>query len=200
MKVEHMNYFEVGKSIEKNLEERESILIYKHIDKVIVTSADFTDDKKFRYKLEVKLKTRNNGKVVCVVMQNPSYASEDIADKSVNFLEKLIFEKEYNEFSDVYKMIIVNQYAYIQTNGFKATEEQIGEKNNQVIENSINESDIILLAWGKSNSFTDRITFVNNVLKEKQNINKKRYITKKHPSRGSYLNFIDSYKKTIGKN
>ena len=126
-------------------------------------------------------------------MQNPSYANKDIADKSVNFLEKLIFEKGYDEFSKIYKIIIINQFAYIQRNDFNGSIEQIGEKNNKVIENCINEADIILIAWGKNNVFKDRIDFVNEILLKKQNRNKKFYITKKHPSRGFYEDFIEEY-------
>jgi len=31
----------------------------------------------------------------CVVMQNPSYADEDVADKSVQFMEKIVFKKVF---------------------------------------------------------------------------------------------------------
>jgi hypothetical protein len=165
-------------------------LKYKHIENVEVTNVEFSDDKKFRYRLEIQLKNKSEGKTVCVIMQNPSYADRNIADKSVNFLEKLIFEKKYKEFSNVYKIIIVNQFAYIQTNDFSGLNEQIGEKNNNIIEKSIDVADIILIAWGKSNSFHNRIKFVNEILKKKQ---KKCYVTKKHPSRGFYDNFIEEY-------
>ena len=168
-------------------------MTYKHIEDVIITNVEFSNDKKFRYKLEIQLKNKNNGETLCVIMQNPSYADKNIADKSVNFLEKLIFKREYEVFSKINKIIIVNQFAYIQTNDFRGSFEQIGEKNNKIIEKCIEESDIILIAWGKSNSFKNRIDFINKILQKEQNCNKKCYITKKHPSRGFYNNFIEEY-------
>jgi hypothetical protein len=50
------------------------------------------------------------GKTVCVVMQNPSYAGEDVADKSVQFMEKVVFQKGLAEFTDVRRLIVVNQF------------------------------------------------------------------------------------------
>lgn len=192
-----MNCKQVGMIIKKALEQKESVLIYKHINNVEVEVPDFSDDKKFRYKLEIKLKNKNIGSTICVIMQNPSYANQDIADKSVNFLEKLIFEKSYIEFENINKIIIINQFAYIQTNDFKGEDSQIGERNNEVLENCINESDLILIAWGISNSYNSRKEFIDGILKSKLNNIKKQFITKKHPSRGFYDNFIESYNSNI---
>lgn len=36
-----------------------------------------------------------------MVMQNPSYAGEDVADKSVQFMEKVVFKKELEAFKGV---------------------------------------------------------------------------------------------------
>ena len=168
-------------------------MTYKHIEDVIVTNAEFSNDKKFRYKLEIQLKDKNDGEVLCVIMQNPSYADKNTADKSVNFLEKLIFKKGYEEFSKIYKIVIVNQFAYVQTNDFSGSDEEIGKENDKIIEDCITKADVVLIAWGKSNSFKKRIDFVNSVLRKEQNYNKKCYVAKKHPSRGFYDNFIEEY-------
>ena len=168
-------------------------MTYNHIEDVEVTNAKFSNDKKFRYKLEIQLKDKSDGEALCVIMQNPSYADKNIADKSVNFLEKLIFKKGYEEFSKIHKIIIVNQFAYIQTNDFSGSDEEIGKENDKIIEDCITEADVVLIAWGKSNSFKNRIDFVNSILRQEQNHNKKYYITKKHPSRGFYDNFVEEY-------
>ncbi len=87
-------------------------------------------------------------------MQNPSYAGVEIADKSVQVLERVVFEKNIEEFNGVERLIIVNQFAFIQTNNFIGTDEQVGNRNNDAISEAIDESDIVLLAWGKANRFT----------------------------------------------
>ena len=37
-------------------------------------------------------------------MQNPSYAGEDFADKSVQFMENVVFKKNFAEFEDVIRL------------------------------------------------------------------------------------------------
>lgn len=70
-------------------------MIYEHIDSVPV-AAHFSDEgeSRFRNRLEINLTDAPpTGKTVCAVMQNPSYAGEDVADKPVQFLEKVDFKK-----------------------------------------------------------------------------------------------------------
>jgi len=163
-------------------------MIYRHIDDVKI-SAHFSKDKKFRYRLDVVREVESiKGKTACVVMQNPSYANEARADKSVQFMEKVVFEKRFPAFTDVDRLIVVNQFAYIQTNDFKGLTGQIGDKNDASIMDAFKESDIIILAWGKSNSFYDRQNFVLNLLKNTSN--KQLFKTSSHPSRGKYDGFI----------
>ena len=68
---------------------------YKHIDGVTVT-AQFAEENglRYRYRLEIKLQAPSVAeKTACVVMQNPSYAGKNEADKSVQFMEKVVFQK-----------------------------------------------------------------------------------------------------------
>jgi len=165
---------------------------FMHIDNVEVIPS-FSDDKKSRYKLEV-IKTdalESDRKIVCVIMQNPSYANKEVADKSVQFVEKLIFYKDYAEFKGTYKIIVVNQFAHIQTNNFEGDDKTTCAKNDKYIKSAIEESDIILVAWGKSNKYYNRQKAINSMLRLASN--KKVYKTKSHPSRGSYKNFISAY-------
>jgi hypothetical protein len=62
-------------------------MIYKHIDGVTVTAQfAWEGELRFRYRLEIALKdVALIGKTAWVVMQNPSYAGEDVADKSVKY-------------------------------------------------------------------------------------------------------------------
>lgn len=91
--------------------------VYKHIEGVQV-SAFFAKENgiQFRYKMEITLQDfSGNGLTVCTVMQNPSYAGEQEADKSVQFLENVVFQrkKKFPEFDTARKLIIVNQFAQI---------------------------------------------------------------------------------------
>lgn len=166
-------------------------MIHKHIDGV-KASAQFSEDKKYRYRLEILIQSKSvRGKTVCVVMQNPSYAGEGVADKSVQFLEKVVFQRGLPEFHGAQRLIVVNQFAYIETNDFEGRFDQIGAKNNSTIEAALKEADIIILGWGSGNKFKDRQDFVINLLKQLKG--KKLFKTKMHPSRGRYDGFIQPF-------
>lgn len=163
----------------------------KHINGVKVT-AKFTKDRCYRYRLEITLQSKpRGGKTVCVVMQNPSYAGEDVADKSVKFMEKVVFRQDRPEFRDVRRLIVVNQFARIQTNKFQGRTDEIGAKNNSAIKTALQESDIIILGWGSANRFRERQEFVFSLLQQMNG--KQLFKTQMHPSRGRYSGFIKPF-------
>lgn len=168
-------------------------MAYQHIEGVKVR-ARFSEENglRFRYRLDITLENNSQaGKTVCVVMQNPSYASESVADKSVQFMEKVIFLKGLQEFAGVRHMIVVNQFARIQTNNFQGSDLEIGSRNNAAIRSALKAADIIVLGWGSGNRFTNRQVFV---LREIEKLNQKTvYKTKSHPSRAGYDGFILPY-------
>lgn len=166
---------------------------YEHINGVEVTAQfSFENDLPYRYRLEIILKDASpSGKTVCVVMQNPSYAGENVADKSVQFMEKVIFKKDLPEFAGVRRLIVVNQFAYIETINFQGLPHQIGALNDAAIKDALHESDIIILGWGSTNSFEERKAFVRGLLAEMPH--KTLLKTKMHPSRGRYDGFIQPY-------
>ena len=163
---------------------------FEHLQHLNV-SALFSKNGKFRYQLSISKKDTKNDKTLCVIMKNPSIANELVADKSVQFLEKLIFEKNYPEFKDVNKIIVVNQFAFIQTNNFEGNDNEIGSENDYYVLKAINESQIILIAWGRSNTHIERKETILKFIRTQKN--KKIYQTKKHPSRGFYSDFIEKY-------
>lgn len=165
-------------------------MIYKHIPDVLV-KAKFSDCKKFRYRLTIENTLKENGSTLCVIMQNPSIAGNTIADKSVQFLEKLIFEKEVEQFTNVKTITVVNQFAYVQTKGFIGSPKKIGEENDSHIRHAIKISDIVLVAWGKTNPYSERQNAIHAIIKDypKKSLLK----TKAHPSRGTYKDFIEPY-------
>ena len=166
---------------------------YEHIGGVDV-SVQFSleGESRYRNRLEITLKdAAPTGKKVCAVMQNPSYAGEDVADKSVQFLEKVVFKKGLPEFDCVRRLIVVNQFAYIQTKDFEGLPHQIGELNDAAITAALHESDIVVLAWGSGNRFEARKAFVHGLLGSMKH--KTLLQTKMHPSRGRYDGFIQPF-------
>ena len=162
-------------------------MIYRHIPGVKV-QALFSECKKFRYQLTIENTTKTKGDSLCVIMQNPSIANTETADKSVQFLEKLVFEKELKLFSNVNSIIIVNKFARIQTKYFEGKAGDIGPDNDIHIRKAIDLSDIILIAWGKTNPFLKRQQVILRIIPSIKH--EKLLMTKKHPSRGTYQNFI----------
>ena len=166
---------------------------YLHIPGVSAKAHFETEgDLLFRYRLDIKkIGCSSSPKTACVIMQNPSYADEDIADKSVQFMEKNVFERGLPEFYDVQRLLVVNQFARVQTNGFLGLSTDIGSKNNLAIETAMNESEIIIIGWGSTNPFEERKRFVLDRLAKLSN--KSLYKTSSHPSRGKYAGFIMPY-------
>lgn len=161
----------------------------------LTIKADFSSESTpvFRYRLEAtKEGASNKPRTVCAIMQNPSYASVEVADKSVQVLERVVFEKALKEFDGIERLIIVNQFAFIQTKGFIGADDQVGIKNDTAIAKAVNESEIILIAWGKDNGFKDRQDRILELVRA----NKKEKIllqTSRHPSRVIYDGFIKKY-------
>lgn len=151
-------------------------------------AAEFSDCGKYRYLLSVINTESKGSKTLSVIMQNPSEADENKADKSVQFLENLVFRKNYKVFEEVKRMIIINQFAFIQTKGFKGNDKLIGPHNDDKIRTAIKDSEIILIAWGKNNPYKDRQQAIMKLIS--QNRDKIILKTRKHPSRGFYTDFI----------
>jgi len=159
---------------------------FSHLDYLHV-EAQFSPNKKFRYSLTLTHKGRAGGQTICLIMQNPSLANIEYADKTVQFMEKLVFEKNYQQFTRAYKLIIVNQFAFMQTKNFEGTSLQVGPQNDQVILEALKESDDIIIGWGKTNAFQERQDFI---FKQLANFKGAKWLTKKHPSRGHYEDFL----------
>ncbi len=167
-------------------------MVYRHIDS-LKAAAVFSECGRYRYRLDISLETGsgNNGKTVCAILQNPSVANSEIADKSVQFLEKLIFSKGLEPFDNVEKLIVVNQFALIQTNDFSGVDAHIGDRNDHYIRDAIAESDIVLVAWGARNPYIERQQVIEGFLKSRKG--KKLLQGKSHPSRAQYAEYISDY-------
>jgi len=168
---------------------------HAHIPGVKV-KARFTLEKGRRYRhwMEITHSQRpKTGKTVCVIMQNPSYADASWADKSVQFMEKIVFERGLEAFGRARRLIVVNLYALVQTHDFQGRPEDIGASNNRAIRAAFWASEIVILGWGKSDCFQDRRQTVLEWLPGRPG--QKLYQTRKHPSRGFYEGFIHPYER-----
>ncbi|TVR01273.1 MAG: DUF1643 domain-containing protein [Desulfovibrionales bacterium] len=164
---------------------------FNHIPDVTVT-ADFAmeNGQRYRYRLDVALENPPPANATaCVIMMNPSYACVEHADKSVQFMERIVFLKQLPEFADVGRLIVVNQFAKIQTRNFQGLPQDIGSRNNAAIQTAFAESGIIIAAWGCANPFHNRIALISELLATMMP-GKRLYRTSKHPSRGKYAGFI----------
>jgi hypothetical protein len=162
-------------------------MVHHHL-KQIDAKAIYSSCGSYRYQLSLTYTGKEHGQTLCIIMQNPSVAGSKFADKSVQFLEKLIFEKDYPQFRKVSKILIVNQFARIQTKNFKGRLSDVGPENDEHLQSAIRNSDGILLAWGKNNPFEKRQQDIMRMIEVPTN--KKVWVTKKHPSRGYYQDFI----------
>lgn len=187
-----MDHNHIGLLVEAQLRTKDVAMIYRHIEQVSANVL-FSNCKNYRYRLDISLNEQSDSdtKIVCAVMQNPSVANSEIADKSVQFLEKLIFTKGNSNFTGVKKLIVVNQFAFVQTNDFSGQDEHIGPDNDSQIRQAISESDIILVAWGSGNRYGARKEVVNAMLK--QTNGKTLLLGKSHPSRASYEKYVSTY-------
>jgi len=183
----------MSNGISAKMKSEDIVRTFLHIENVTVKAWFATEaGLEYRYHLEItKVGASTPPKTACVVMQNPSYAGENVADKSVQFMEKNVFEMGLPEFTDVQRLIVVNQFARIQTKGFVGKPSDIGHQNNRAIERALKEAEIIIIAWGSSNSYEDRKNFVLGLLRRMPG--KQLYQTKMHPSRGRYTDFIQPF-------
>lgn len=167
--------------------------VYSHLPGLKV-GARFSDCRRFRYLLTLEPEGDGNGKTLCAILQNPSTADEKQADKSVQFLERLVFQRSCPEFEGVKRLCIVNQFAYIQTSGFNGGHDHIGPENDRYLIETLARSDSVLIAWGKSNRYTERKRFICDLLATRDPHS--LWQTRAHPSRGRYRDFIVPYQRT----
>lgn len=198
--------------LDRKFQKKESISIYKHLDNVIAVPF-FNEDKTHRYGLiiekdkksdfsqnifnfNVTIKDLNKNeaevkKTLCVIMLNPSYADEYIADKSTYRLEKNIFlEGDFDQNTTeetVNRIIIVNKFSEFCTSNFNPTEDTgESELNLKYLERAIALSRIVILAWGASVDKVDKNIYpLIHKYKGKQ-----YYKSKYHPSIRN-LSFLD---------
>jgi hypothetical protein len=91
----------------------------QHYEKADIKNieANFSSNKTHRFSLTVPFLERDNNNTICIIGQNPSKADEYVADKTLHYLERYVFEK-LPQYSN---LIMLNLYTRIDTNKDKTT-------------------------------------------------------------------------------
>ncbi|MEA2029044.1 MAG: DUF1643 domain-containing protein [Campylobacterota bacterium] len=118
-----------------------------HYEKVDINNivANFTDDLLHRSSLTIPFFERKTNKSICIIGQNPSHANEEYADKTLQYFEKLIFDK----FPQYSKIIMLNLYSRIDTQK-KFNQDLEREETYKELLTHLKENSDFLLAFGAS--------------------------------------------------
>lgn len=153
-----------------------------------------------RYRLDLLLVGEiENPKSLPAILMNPSKANEEVSDPTVNRLAKYVFlnRKNYPELTRVNRIILTNLYAVYETYPV-AVNNLINDKglafvigiedgarfnNNKIINEAINESDIVLIGWGKGSigGYRSRANCVFDFLEGKDILHVKNLTKDKYP-------------------
>jgi len=94
-----------------------NICHFERADKASIV-ADFTEDGLHRVSLAIPFLDRASGKTICVIGQNPSKANSEVADKTLHFIERYIYEK----MPDHSKIVMLNLYSRVDTSKEQTTD------------------------------------------------------------------------------
>ncbi len=85
--------------------------VFRHSDQVDLTSiiATFSEDRKHRFSLHIPLTSREGSRTLCVIGQNPSDADEKFADKTIQYLERLVSTR----LPDYRAIVMLNLYTRV---------------------------------------------------------------------------------------
>lgn len=108
------------------------------------THAVFSADAQHRSLLRLPFLSRPDGRTLCVVGQNPSYANTQNADKTVRYIEELVFDR----LPLVGQILMLNLYSRIDTTKDKTTNPN-DQDCDRALRQAILENDAFLVVFGK---------------------------------------------------
>ena len=139
-------------------------------------------DGEYRYLLECSWK--DNKKTVTFVMLNPSYADVDVCDRTINRCV------EFSKYWGYGKMNVVNLFALRSRDPeyLKGHPNPVGNENDRYILGAVNESDLLIFAWGvKHCSIKNRNKEVQLLLSQYEPHCIKKTVKGNHPRHPLYL-------------
>lgn len=139
---------------------------FEHVDIHRINSC-FFENRTHRAYLKIPFCGNRGDETLCVIGQNPSAADEYEADKTINYLEQLI----YCNYEQYHQLIIVNLYSFVDTK--KAAKNNILNSSCDAIFNNILEvENNFLMVCGKLTNqepycFLDRVRLIKPILQSK---------------------------------
>lgn len=116
---------------------------FKEVNLLKIQSC-FYDDRSHRAYLKIPFVGVRGTETLCVIGQNPSAADEYEADKTIHFLEKLIYLKH----SQYRQLIVLNLYSKVDT--YKTEQAQLlHPKCEELFNNILGEETNFLVVYGK---------------------------------------------------
>ncbi len=128
----------------------------------------FVHGKRHRAKLRIPYRGKETYKSLCVIGQNPSDANEDVADKTVRYIEELICKK-CPEFS---QLVVLNLFSRVDKNKSEVVD-LLDETCMHVFEETIHEHENILMIYGQlkvdgAYDFPGRVRDVKHLFRKKK--------------------------------
>lgn len=106
--------------------------------------AKFFDCRRHRATLFLPFLGRTTGKTLCVVGQNPSAADEHVADKTIRYLEELIYRTQ----PEYAALLMLNLYSRVDT-AKSATAQLLHNSCVRLFSRALDELEDFLLVYGK---------------------------------------------------
>lgn len=106
--------------------------------------AFFAHGNSHRAKLCMPYLGRETFKSLCVIGQNPSDATKEVADRTIRYIEELIY-KNYPEFS---QLVMLNLFSRVDKNKSQVNN-LLNEECRRVFENTVREHENVLLIYGQ---------------------------------------------------
>ena len=144
-----------------------SVPHFEHVDLPNVRSC-FFDERGHRAYLQIPFVGDRGSQTLCVIGQNPSAADEYAADKTIRYLEELIFLRleQYRQ------MIVLNLYSQVDTSKTEQTP-PLHQECKRIFERFVSDESDFLVVFGKLGNdepyrFQDRARAVEPLLRSKR--------------------------------
>lgn len=138
---------------------------------------DFITEKKYfqengkRYFLELEF-DKNKSQSVVIILKNPSKATDEFSDHTVNRVSNYIFQnrQKYDVFSRVGKIIILNLTPIYETVSSKLkdlTDSIVEKRNLKIVDEYLKNNKLVIVAWGNHpRGFYQDYELLKNEIKE----------------------------------